>query len=183
MPDQPLSALVTEEEAEDLELGDPLWLVGWGRQTDLDSEEEKVSAIKAQGETTLLDMNELELTPDWTTGELTKCSGDSGGPTFWTGPDGSLRQVGVTSYRASWPCLGVPHVDTRIDAYLDWVDDNLRDACDDGRRAWCSELPEERGILPSDWAREPERTCLCSSTGSGHGWWLLIIPWLRLRRP
>ena len=59
--------------------------------------------------------------------------------------------VGVTShsYDAS-DCFETGGVDTRVDYYLDWIDQEMTRRCDDGTRVWCDTpgiieppLPEE----------------------------------------
>lgn len=63
-----------------------------------------------------------------------KCYGDSGGPTF-VNVEGRPWLIGVTSrgYRAGAGC-GVAGVDTRVDAYADWMARAADLACADGRR-------------------------------------------------
>ena len=70
-----------------------------------------------------------------------KCYGDSGGPSFLdvTGSTSPTeRLVGITSH-AYDETLGceVGGVDTRVDAYLGWIDKTLKQACADGDRGWC----------------------------------------------
>ena len=38
-------------------------------------------------------------------------------------------------------------MDTRVDFYLEWIDSEMRAACDAGTRVWC----DEPGILPTDY--------------------------------
>lgn len=63
-----------------------------------------------------------------------KCYGDSGGPTF-VKVEGHSWLIGVTSrgYRAGAGC-GLAGVDTRVDAYEDWIARTADLACADGRR-------------------------------------------------
>ena len=54
---------------------------------------------------------------------------------------------GVTSHAYDdSDCFETGGVDTRVDAFLDWIDDEMRLRCDDGTRAWC-EVP---GIVNPD---------------------------------
>jgi len=83
-----------------------------------------------------------------------KCHGDSGGPTYLevdTPHDEASRVIGVTSHTYDAEDCNKGGVDTRVDAYLDWIDDELRAACEDGTRSWC----DEPGILPPDWYDPP----------------------------
>jgi hypothetical protein len=56
-------------------------------------------------------------------GALGICAGDSGGPSFWRGPDGRDRVAGVHSYGTTNQC-GVGG-DVRVDAELAFIDANL----------------------------------------------------------
>ncbi len=64
------------------------------------------------------------------------CSGDSGGPSFHTFPDGIERVVGVHSYTLASDCLD--GADTRVDAQAAfiqaWIDEKEQPSCaEDGR--------------------------------------------------
>ena len=79
---------------------------------------------------------------------MRKCHGDSGGPTFLdveTDSSESMRLIGVTSHAYDdSDCNETGGVDTRADAYLDWIDAEMTARCDDGTRVWC----DVTGILP-----------------------------------
>lgn len=84
-------------------------------------------------------------------GSLGICSGDSGGPSFWRGPDNVTRVAGVHSYGTSTQC-GVGG-DVRVDTELAFLDATLNQldppACGaDGR---C-----QLGCTPAD----PDCTCV-----------------------
>ncbi len=70
-----------------------------------------------------------------------KCHGDSGGPTYAdigeVGP--TSRVIGVTSRAYDDRDCEVGGVDIRVDAYLAWIDEAMRAACDDGLRTDCAE--------------------------------------------
>jgi len=71
-----------------------------------------------------------------------KCHGDSGGPTYadiGLQGDDTIRVIGVTSHAYDESDCAKGGVDTRVDTYLDWIDDALRAACEDGLRSWCDE--------------------------------------------
>jgi Trypsin len=53
------------------------------------------------------------------------CHGDSGGPTFFTFPDGVERLVGIHSYDANLECTS--GADVRVDAYADFIDSWLEE--------------------------------------------------------
>ena len=89
--------------------------------------------------------HEMQIGSDNTTGR--KCHGDSGGPTYVdveTDLSVAQRVIGVTTraYSASEDC-NIGGIDMRTDAFLDWIDEELRAACEDGTRVWC----EEPGII------------------------------------
>ena len=67
-------------------------------------------------------------------GLATKCYGDSGGPTYIETGEG-LALIGVTSrgYYAEPDC-NAAGVDTRVDAYSDWLNGEMERACEDGTR-------------------------------------------------
>jgi uncharacterized protein (TIGR03382 family) len=71
-----------------------------------------------------------------------------------------MRLIGVTSRSADFTlCAEKGGYDTRVDAYLDWIDDEMRAACEDGTRVWC----EEPGILPASWAEGEQGKGGCNS--------------------
>ncbi|MDX2015116.1 MAG: S1 family peptidase [Myxococcaceae bacterium] len=87
-------------------------------------------------------------------GSLGICSGDSGGPSFWRGPDGRERVAGVHSYGTTNQCGAGG--DVRVDAELAFLDQTLNQldppACGaDGR---C-----QLGCTPVD----PDCTCLADA--------------------
>jgi secreted trypsin-like serine protease len=55
-------------------------------------------------------------------GEPQNCEGDSGGPAFLVGADGTKRLVGIVSRSANdaTDCVD-GSVHTRVDAYADWI--------------------------------------------------------------
>ncbi|MCU0700196.1 MAG: S1 family peptidase [Myxococcaceae bacterium] len=87
-------------------------------------------------------------------GALGLCSGDSGGPSFWRGPDGRERVAGVHSYGTTNQCGAGG--DVRVDAELAFLDQTLNQldppACGaDGR---C-----QSGCTPVD----PDCTCIADA--------------------
>ncbi len=85
--------------------------------------------------------HEMQIGSDFDSGR--KCHGDSGGPTYVeveTDLSVSRRVIGVTSraYSVDEDC-NIGGVDMRIDGFLDWVEEELIAACDEGVRLWCDE--------------------------------------------
>ena len=153
--DVPPALLPSPAEAATLALDLDVAVVGWGQQ-------EHVSGwgaqpppgtymIKQQGMSHIADIADFEFQVGAEEDDVRKCHGDSGGPSFaWVGQgtEETMRLVGVTSHAYdSSDCESKGGVDTRVDYFLDWIDDEMRSRCADGSRVWC----EEEGILPTDY--------------------------------
>lgn len=138
-------------------------IVGWGQQTATSGYEmppEGTYALKMWGTSVVGEVGEFELQVGPNAQDVRKCHGDSGGPTFQTVAEGEFRLVGITSHAYdSTDCDRKGGVDTRVDAYLEWIDAEMRARCEDGTRSWC----EEEGI-PTGASAEPEDT---GDTGGG----------------
>jgi hypothetical protein len=143
--DVPLAWLPTEAEAAQIAEGSPVSIVGWGMD---DAEDQASYGVEHFGDSTIDALSDYEFQVGAATDAVRKCHGDSGGPTFMkVESDASVptRMIGVTSH--TWDetdCLETGGVDTRVDYYLDWIDEQMSARCDDGTRAWC-DLP---GVLP-----------------------------------
>jgi hypothetical protein len=139
----PLGVLPTADEAEALRTEAEVTIVGWGQTS-----QGGPSGVKYWGESVVGAVSDYEFQVGPDSDDVRQCHGDSGGPTFLAVETGSAtkdRVVGVTSH--SWDatdCASVGGVETRVDHYLDWIDDQMGDACADGTRTWC----DEPGILP-----------------------------------
>jgi len=141
---QPLGVLPTDDEAEALTTGAEVAIVGWGQTS-----QGGASGVKYWGESVVGAVSDYEFQVGPDQDDVRQCHGDSGGPTFLAVETGSAtkeRVVGVTSH--SWDstdCASAGGVETRVDYYLDWIEDQMGDACADGTRTWC----DEPGILPA----------------------------------
>ena len=82
--------------------------------------------------------------------------------------DAASVDAGATRVLETWG-----GVDTRVSFHLDWIDDQMRSACEDGTRVWC-DIP---GIIPPPlpdgtvaWEIEEDieekRACGCSASPS-----------------
>lgn len=148
--DVPYAYVVTAEEASQVVEGASVEIVGWGyEEGDYNASTEY--GHKNMGTTVIGPLNEWEMQIGPAQTDVRKCHGDSGGPTFMTVTTDSpetTRQIGVTSHAYDRSdCRRTGGVDTRVDAYLDWIDEQMRAACADGTRSWC----EVDGIiLPPD---------------------------------
>jgi len=180
------AVLPTEEEAAQLEEGLDVMVVGWGMQEagvpwelpDADS-----YAIKQHGTSHIAELGNAEFKVGEEEDDVRKCHGDSGGPTFVEVDTESAvteRIIGVTSHAYDYTdCFLTGGVDTRVDFYLDWIDGEMRAACEDGTRAWC----DTEGILPPPHADgtpgylEPEETaaaCAAIPAGQAAGWLAMV---------
>ena len=207
----PFGVIITEEEDEAFEVGVDVEIVGWGQQTDAQMPPEGTVGLKQMG-TSWVSLNaKAEFKVGEEPEDVRKCHGDSGGPSFFqveTTSSDSWRVVGVTSHSFDpTDCKQTGGVDTRVSAYLDWIDEEMRSRCDDGTRVWCG----IKGILPAPnadgeivddsgdvvWNKEGEviakdtvipedeaKACGCASGPSPLSgvWLLLALPLLR-RRP
>lgn len=163
--DTPFGYLPTVEEAAQVVQGVEVTVVGWGQQTDDRQPPAGTYGYKQQGISTISELGDFEFQVGLEPEDVRKCHGDSGGPTFLSIETETLdpiRVVGVTSHAYdTTDCRRTGGVDTRVDAYLDWIDQELRARCADGTRAWC----EEEG-LPVAPLPEPIDT---GDTGEGDG--------------
>jgi MYXO-CTERM domain-containing protein len=164
-------------------------IAGWGQQTVTASQFEApppgTVGVKVCAESFVNEVgtHEMQIGADSTTSR--KCHGDSGGPTFMdieTDHARSRRLVGVTSHAYDAEDCNKGGVDTRVDAWIEWIDTEMFAACDNGTRSWC----EVKGVIdagfydpptPADQAdasngvTPPGANLLggCSHTGSGDG--------------
>lgn len=94
-----------------------LTIVGYGRTTNANQD----VGVMYDATTKLVSLNEFELQVSHGQDQPQNCHGDSGGPAL-TELNGHTRTVGVVSrsFDLQPTCLG-GGVDTRVDAYLDWI--------------------------------------------------------------
>jgi hypothetical protein len=146
------AVVVTSAEAEQLGLGTPVEIAGWGQNLVL-PQNPFIPAPKGSSgirHCATSFINEIG-TQEMQIGSFRagrKCHGDSGGPSYATVSTTHLRKrrvVGITShaYDKTGDCRN-GGVDTRVDVWLDWIDLQMRLACRDGRRSWC----QVEGIIP-----------------------------------
>ncbi len=151
--------VVTAAEAAELVTGAEVAIAGWGQQTmeggnifmpppagTVGAKHCALSFVNEVGP------HEFQVGGDQTTSR--KCHGDSGGPSYLRITSGDFpgrRVVGITSHAYDMTDCAKGGIDTRVDAYLDWIDGQMRAACADGTRSWC----DEPGILPPDFGSAP----------------------------
>ncbi len=187
--DAPIAWLPSADEAEQIATGNPVEIVGYG-QTDAD--DPYSTGNRQMADSVIADLAPYEMQIGAKPSDGRKCHGDSGGPTFmqvdsdtWS----KWRVIGITSHSYDLTdCASEGGVDTRVDFYLDWIDEQMRAACDDGTRSWC----DEPGILtpPSTEAELPwvigltsrDSHGMCSTSGGEASVWLAGAGLLALRR-
>ena len=106
-------------------------IVGWGQQTSDQTPPAGTVGIKIAGQQ-IVEVSPYEFKVGELQGDVRKCHGDSGGPTYIDlgGSDGT-RVIGVTSHAYDMTdCRETGGVDTRVDFYLDWIDAEMRSRCE-----------------------------------------------------
>ena len=156
--------LPTTEEATQVVAGAEVVVVGWGQQTSDYQPPAGTYGLKQMGDSFISELGQYEFQVGLEVDDVRKCHGDSGGPSFLTIETETVdpvRVVGVTSHAYdNSDCRRTGGVDTRVDAYLDWIDSELRARCADGTRAWCDEEGIPTAPLP-----EPTDTGDTGDTG------------------
>jgi hypothetical protein len=137
--------VITTAEAEQLAVGDAVTIAGWGQTNAAD---QSSVAVKNCGASTIDELGEALVQIGAAASATRKCHGDSGGPTYIeidTAGSIKRRVIGVTSRAYDESDCAKGGVDTRVDAYLDYLDGEMTAACTAGTRAWC-DVP---GIIPA----------------------------------
>jgi len=149
--------LPTADEATQLVEDLDVTVVGWGQQVAtsfFETPESGTYSVKMMGSSHIAQLGDYELQIGAEESDVRKCHGDSGGPTFLdieTDTAEAMRLIGVTSHAYDeTDCNSTGGVDTRVDAYLDWIDAEMVARCADGTRVWC----ETEGILEVPAAEE-----------------------------
>jgi hypothetical protein len=152
----PLAWLPTPDQAELLETGRDVWIVGWGQQSE--GAGLGISGVKRMALGFINVVGEWEVQIGAGQDDARICFGDSGGPSFidvsadgW----GDLRQVGIASHTFGFDQCAEGGVETIVAPYLDWLDEQMRAGCADQTRVWCVRpgLPGTWGerYLPPEW--------------------------------
>jgi len=141
--DVPFAYLPSVEESAQVVQGAEVVVVGWGQQTSDSQPPAGTYGYKQQGISNISELGIHEFQVGLNSEDVRKCHGDSGGPSFLTIETETvdpIRVVGVTSHAYdNSDCRVTGGVDTRVDAYLDWIDQEMRSRCADGTRSWCDE--------------------------------------------
>ncbi|HHO50047.1 MAG TPA: trypsin-like serine protease [Deltaproteobacteria bacterium] len=198
--DAPFATLPTPEEADQIVEGADVVIVGWGQQ-----EQDPLPGTvgtKQVAESYISALADYEIKVGEVYEDGRKCHGDSGGPSFMQVQTESAepwRLIGVTSHAwdATTDCRVTGGVDTRVDHHLEWIDAQMRAACEDGTRSWCDEPgilppPDASGAFPWDQlasmdleGEDSKKGCGCSTpapASAGPGALLLLTILARRRR-
>ena len=183
--------LPSSHEAEAIEVGLEVDIVGYGQRVFDGDWEDIIPGLRHHAASFVNELGEFEMQIGDTGSEGRKGHGDSGGPTFAAigAGGGGLRQIGVTSH--AWDgdsgCQ-TGGVDTRVDRYLDWIDAEMVAACDAGLRTAC----DPPGIRWAPVAQEDDpdgsagcqdcRSELADRGDTGSGLLLILLVLARRRR-
>jgi len=144
--------VITADEANQVVADAPVQIAGWGQQTQTSTGETPPAGtvgIKNCADSFISELADWELVVGADSSTSRKCHGDSGGPTYLTvdTPHARTRRViGVTSHAYDMTDCARGGVDTRVDVWLDWIDQEMQAKCNDGSRSWC----QVKGIIPPE---------------------------------
>lgn len=202
--------VISRDEATQLAVKNEVRIAGWGQQSAAPQNPLVPPApgsvgVKICATTFINELGTHEMQIGGDIDSSRKCHGDSGGPTYMT-VDTTLtnkeRLVGITSHAYDQTDCAKGGVDTRVDAWLDWLETELSKRCTDGSRAWCDvpgvipadyyepKASPDQGVAAGDGAAEPStRGCSCrvggrhdAQQGAMLGGLLLLALFFRRRR-
>jgi len=161
--------VIGRDEADQIKVGIEVGIAGWGQQTQgsgnpWEGPEPGTVGIKYCATSTVNEVGTTEMQIGSDVNSSRKCHGDSGGPTYMdvnTAGDVKRRVIGITSHAYDESDCAKGGVDTRVDAWLSWIDEHMSAACADGTRVWC----EVEGVIPASYYDAP----VDSGDGSGSG--------------
>jgi MYXO-CTERM domain-containing protein len=144
--------VITKAEASQLVVGKEVEIAGWGQQTAAPQNPfvpppKGTVGVKVCATSAINEVGDFEMQIGAGAETSRKCHGDSGGPTFavvTTATATKSRVVGITSHAYDQTDCAKGGIDTRADAWLDWLDKEMTSACDGKKRAWC----DVRGVIP-----------------------------------
>lgn len=155
---KPEVVITPEEAAEAIVEGAEVLIAGWGQQTQtngpFDPPPEGTVGIKKCGPSFINEVGSHEIQIGADASTTRKCHGDSGGPSYAvidTDHARTRRVVGITSHAYDAEDCNKGGVDTRVDAWFDWIDEKMSDACADGTREWC----DVEGVIPASFYDPP----------------------------
>ncbi len=149
---EPERVITTQEAQMHLVQGATVSMAGWGASTPdpgniLMPPPRGTVGRKVCGSSSINEIGSTEFQVGAGPETTRKCKGDSGGPSYLVvDPNAQFprRVVGVTSHAYDMSLCQKGGLDTRVDSYLDWIDQKMKAGCMDGTRSWCR-IP---GIIP-----------------------------------
>jgi len=180
------AVLISKSEAGNIQVGSPVSIAGWGMQTAEGGSWGQpppagTVGVKVCAASSINELGAAEIQIGSDVNSSRKCHGDSGGPSYLTIETETARKervIGVTSHAYDQTDCQKGGVDSRVDVWLDWINDEMERRCDAGTRVWC----EVAGAVPATYydplppEEEPaqeEEGCACRQSNSGASWILL----------
>ncbi|OGQ89883.1 MAG: hypothetical protein A2289_24225 [Deltaproteobacteria bacterium RIFOXYA12_FULL_58_15] len=140
--DRTPAMVVGPEDSSGIIVGAAVDIVGYGsRDYDYDPYGENDASVKYQAVSVINEVGTTEMQIGNRNPVPQKCHGDSGGPSFLDYDDDMLpvkRLVGVTSHSYDQTDCQRGGIDTRVDAYRDWIESTMIAACTSGKRLSCA---------------------------------------------
>lgn len=173
--------VITQEESSQITKGAAVSIAGWGQRTpdNIDMSDPKQAGLvgkKYCARSTINEAGTHELQVGSGPQTSRKCFGDSGGPTYMDvmTKDGlQTRVIGITSHAYDEAICMKGGLDTRVDAWLPWIDAKMREGCRDGKRSWC----EVEGIILPQFSEESQ-TLTMRISSLVHRFIDFILAWL-----
>ena len=206
------AVVITKDEAKQLAVKKAVRIAGWGQQTaakqnPLVPPVKGTIGIKVCAHSFINELGTHEMQIGGDEKSSRKCHGDSGGPSFMTVTTTHAvteRVVGITSHAYDASDCKKGGVDTRVDAWLDWIDKEMKKGCTDKKRIWC----KVQGIIPPshydppavpdggvtadsvapstdggvDPGSDEDGSCSVGGAAPGKGLWLLLLLALLARK-
>ncbi|MCB9554868.1 MAG: S1 family peptidase [Deltaproteobacteria bacterium] len=150
------AVVITAEEAKQLTVGTAVDIVGYGQTVataggPMAQPPAGTTGKRICAQTTINEIGSHEMQIGSDIKSSRKCHGDSGGPTYvevTSATQNKSRVIGVTSHAYDQTdCNEKGGVDTRVDAWLDWLNSEMIKACKAGTRSWC----DVEGLIPPDY--------------------------------
>lgn len=149
--DESLVATIADESiAEHLVVGAPVTIVGYGDDAD------GLSGILNKAKSAISFVDDDVVRIGGKSPVPSRCTGDSGGPTFLDVEDGRTPRRRIISVNS----FGLVDCDSasteaRVDTHLDWMLGTMQAACDDGDRSGCADGVAPRFATPQLTPPEP----------------------------